>query len=237
MNPRGLGFFLASGDQDPGNGGRVLERMRAAGADWCALWIEAPDGRRPKTTTLVEYASAARAMSITPWLWTFPDSEKDAPEKAAEWAGQCLAATGAAGLILDVEEPYKGEPDAAKRLVKASLDALTERHGIGVTSYPYGHPTIPWAELAVGFGMPQLYRSAESVVRVDRALAWYAERHTHVMPIAASYLGDADRLRADLRRICLDKHGHVRVPGVGIWAWGTTDAREREVTEQASRWW
>ncbi len=235
--PRGLGFFLASGDQDRGNGGRTAERVRAAGADWAALWIEAPDGRRPRLETLAEYASGLYAVGCEVWLWTFPDSDGTAPEDAATWARKALDATHARGLILDVEAAYKGAPEAARRLVASTLDALDERHGVGVTSFPYGHRTMPWSDLGVGFGQPQLYTSATTQPRIERAYREWGARHDVIVPLVGSYLGDAVRLRQDLQRVCLDVHGRPRCQGVGVWAWGTTSARERQITEECSRWW
>lgn len=234
--PRGLGVYLASGDvvdrdREPG---REAARMLAAGVRWALLWVEAPDGRCAPVRRLESWSAALQGVGIRPWLWTFPRADRAA--SAVTRAADALEATGAGGLVLDVERPppqlaAAGAPDwsptTARELVGAAIDSLRERHGLGVTSYParHGHQ-IPWDELAVGWGSPQLYRSADDQRAVDRSIAAYAAAHGTVIPVIDSYVGDAARLRAVWSRVLGDLD-RPRVPAVAVWAWGTTDARER----------
>lgn len=232
--PRGLGMYLASGDIAERDVGREVERMHDARIRWALLFVEAPDGRIASPARLATWAGALRAHGIEPWLWTFP--RPDRAVSAVLRAGEVLAATRARGLVLDVERPppsVKGAPewsaDAAREMVGVCLDELRERHGLGMTSYPMrtGH-RLPWDELAVGWGSPQLYRSADDERAVERSIAAYAAAHGTVVPVIDSYVGDHARLRAVFGRVIGDR-SRPRVPAIAVWAWGTTDARERRV--------
>lgn len=230
---KGLGFFLASKDcqEEPG---RLAERIAGCGAKWAAVWLEAPDGRTLPFERAEALCASLWAYGVTPWVWTFPAAGEALG--AAERVGRALSLPNVRGVILDVEVEHKGRPGDAKALVDATLDAMTERHEIAVTSYPFGHPTMPWPQLAAGIGMPQLYRTAATPTLIERGLREWGERHDVIVPVCASYLGDAGRMLGDLRRVCMPESG-IRVPGVGIWAWGSTDGSERAVLRDTVAGW
>lgn len=241
--PRGLGVYLASGDIVRGEPARDVPRMREAGLRWAALWVEAPDGRTASVPRLVTWAAALRAHGVTPLLWTFPR-----PDQGVSAVGrllEALDATQADGVVLDVEvcppavvravpERERGAltwtVEGVRATVRAAIDGISERHSLGVTSYPArrGHG-LPWDELAAGYGSPQLYQTADDAVATRRSLAAWREAHGEVVPVIDSYRGDHERLRAVAHRMI-----DAGCRGVGVWAWGTTDGRERRVLAEVA---
>lgn len=200
--------------------------------------VESVDGRVTPLSELQRQADRARkggARSL--WLWGLHGAKATAePKAAAERLTRHLAALSADGVILDIEAAHKGKPLLCRDLVSATIDGLTERTGLGVTSFPTikAHPTMPWAEMRAGWGSPQLYQTAGSEVRsrasVEDWRAWWPSiagahvgRSRVIIPSLAVYEttspGEgAAQLRGDLDRVCLDASGACDVPGICLWS-------------------
>ena len=227
IHPRGLGAFWRA--LAPVSAGRDALRARQSRLSWAALMVETPNGHVEPIDRMRTHSDALRDQGLAVWLWTFPALKS---ERAAENTARALEATGARGVILDIEVEHKGEPGATAHLVASHLDVITERHGLGVTSYPIAAMhRMPWPEMSAGFGMPQLYRSAANPSLVERAVREYGERHGGVVvPAVAAYLGDHELLRSDLIRVSgLDKSDRPRVDGMCIWSWPQISGRDRGV--------
>lgn len=185
---------------------------------------------------IADYGQAFREAGVEPWVWFFPLA--DDPERSAVAAGKALAACQGRGLILDIERPYNRRPDACRRLVAASLDQLGEGQGIATTSFPRArtHPSMPWAEMVAGTGMPQAYTITPSSAR--RAVAEWRERgHTSIVPIGPAYGPRSEgRLMSYLNAAYLDD-GVPNVDGVGVWSWPQVSFREWKVLERLAGWW
>jgi len=227
QHPEGVGVYCRGQDPRPGV-------MRAAKVRWAALMVETAHGAVAPLSTLVRHARLARQGGAEQvWLWALhgPAAANEGKQAAARLTRH-LAALSADGVILDIEASHKGKPLACRELVNATLDGLTERTGLGVTSYPLAsaHPTMPWAEMRAGWGSPQCYATAGSDARSHRAVeewrAWhggvgYAKPRV-VIPSLACYETTSPgegvaQLRGDLERVCTTG-GVVDVPGICLWS-------------------
>lgn len=224
--PSGVGVYCRAAPVRP-------HILKAARVSWAAIMVESADGRVQPISALRKQAARAREGGATSiWLWALhgPSAANDGKGAAARLC-QPLSALDADGVILDIEAAHKGKPLACRELVRSTLDMLTERTGIGVTSFPLSasHPTLPWAETLVGWGSPQVYQSAASRETARRALtewrSWhgYQDGRRTVLPSLAVYEtkspgGGAVQLRGDLERVCLDDEGRVDVPGLCLWS-------------------
>ncbi len=229
-HPKGVGVYARGAAIRP-------DTLRAARCRWAAIMVESVDGRVVPLSDLHRQCDRARkggARSI--WLWALhgPKAAGE-PKAAAERLTRHLAPLSADGVILDIEAAHKGKPLLCRDLVIATIDGLTERTGLGVTSFPTikAHPTMPWAEMRAGWGSPQLYSSAGSEPRsrasVEDWRAWWPSvegahhgRSRVIIPSLAAYEttspGEgAAQLRGDLERVCMDD-GVVDVPGICLWS-------------------
>lgn len=228
----GVGLFLNSADMQE-TPSTIVSNLKASGAKWAALWVESPDGRKVSPSTLKEVRIACQDAGIDVWVWAFPDSRT--PEVSAKWLAEC--AELCVGVILDIELPFKGKKAAAVRYIQALKSQLDSVSLVAFTSYPFGHPTLPWKEFEqyAQIGMPQLYTSAEKQSNVERAYTHYKGYRT-IVPIVATYIEDSARLASDLNRVCI-KNGQLRTQAVAVWVMRTTDAAERSVLKSFSDTW
>lgn len=257
MTHKGIGFFLNSSDtkvvSSTGTSLReTVELLKQSKAAWGALWIESPDQRRPELKDLQKAALNLQASGVSPVLWTFPDA--DHLKDTSEWIGRCYDAlckvqgTGLAAIIpngellviLDIEVDFKGKAAKAKEFV-ALLKALkASRPGLvfGFTSYPFGHPTLPWKAFAELLEpgkspvMPQLYTSGGSAKTIGKSWAHYTAKFPgcEVVPVAASYIEDSRRLKTSLDLLATQKP-----KGVCVWVLKTTDAQEAKVLAEFAK--
>lgn len=239
-SPRGIGLYLTSGDVTrPAS--EIVRLARNSSARWVALFVEAPDGRVARIDRLEVIASAlADQLGVDTWCWSFPSAAR--ADSAGVRLGRAAVACKAKGVIIDVERPPPGTgapewtAESARVLVRATVNSIREGVGIGVTSYPLRERFerhIPWDELLVGHGQPQLYKTAADDKLRERALSDWSATYSRVVPIVAGYLGDHERLRADLSRVCYTPGTDVpRVQGVGVWSLASIDGRERTVLRE-----
>lgn len=246
LHPTGVGVYARGAPIRP-------DRLRAARCSWVALMVESVDGRVTPLSELHRQADRARKGGATStWLWALhgPSVVSDGKAAAARLTRH-LAALDADGVILDIEASHKGKPLACRELVMATLDGLTERTGLGVTSYPLAatHPTMPWEEMRAGWGSPQCYATAGSEARSRRSVSeWRAWHGQHVdasprivVPSLACFETTspgtgAAQLRGDLERVCLDETGACDVPGICLWSEPQLSLTEAiEVGEWAQR--
>jgi hypothetical protein len=242
-SPRGLGVFLASGDvaSSPMERAKIADRIAEARMRWAAIWIEAPDGppRKPTLDLVQAWGEVLRAHGVRPWVWTFP--RPDRALEAASWAGACLSRAKADGVILDVERPPKAlalpdwTAEQARALVTGTVNAIGERTGIGVTSYPgrHGHG-LPWDELVAGVGMPQIYSTADKPDQARAAMRRWQAAHGKVVPLVSvrspesSVHVDPERLCARLSACVVDRElGCLRADGAAIWCWAMLSGKHR----------
>lgn len=119
-------------------------------------------GRRfNKTADLERYSKAFRDAGIEVWVWGYPY-----PGRERQFVDQMIAdalTTGAVGLILDPEKPYRKKHAQADMLMQM-LRPEIERLGLalGVTSYGsiWYFKNFPWREFAQipgTFASPQIY--------------------------------------------------------------------------------
>lgn len=240
LTPRGVGVYARAKPIRP-------HVLRAARCRWVALMVESVDGRVTPLSELRAQAKRARdggAESI--WLWALHGhAAANAGKESARRLTRHLADLDADGVILDIEASHKGKPLAAREMVTAALDDLTERTGLGVTSFPLraSHPTMPWAEMSAGWGSPQIYDTARDRGLARRAVSEWRENGRVVIPSIAAYdtrsAGDgAAQLRGDLERVCLDDDGVCDVPGLIIWSEPQLSLSEAiELGQFSERWW
>jgi hypothetical protein len=232
-HPRGVGVFLASGDvarmaANPAKLGHEAELLLDARVRWVAIWCESPDGapRRASLATVQRVADGLRGFGLGVSVWSFPRPGEAA--RAGQHLGRIATAIGAELAILDVEDPdgragpMDWEPEHARMLVDATIEELTERTMLAVTSYPgrIGHG-LPWGELAAGVGMPQVYGTADRPQTAEAAVRTWREVHGAVIPItslrspgAQSWNVPPAQLRARMSAIAIDG-----VSAVALWSW------------------
>ena len=238
---RGTGMFLRTlTTRIYGTPEQAARKAKEHGLRWVALMAlglrgsDAHEWVHP-VEPLADYAAAFREAGIDVWVWFFPRA--DEPEQAAAVAGAALTACEGAGLILDIEKPYRGRVEACRRLVRASLDQLDERQGIAVTSYPLEryHRTLPWAEMVAGAGMPQTYRILPTSAR--RAVHEWRERgHASIVPVGPAFgPNSGSKLLRYLSEAYLDG-GVPIIDGLGLWSWPQMSRAEWRVLEQVSGW-
>lgn len=246
--PRGVGVYLfrQTREWSPKDAARQAARAREARVRWVVLCAEAEDGWRADLDVLARVAETYRELaSARVWLYGLhaPKVIEHEPERAAERLCAALHRIGADGLVFDSEKACKGRPAQTRAFVRTAVDRIDERHGFAVTSYPLRelHPTLPWEELAIGVGQPQIYATATNRRRARRALEQWRAVHGHgaVVPLLAAYDTEspgegAAQLRGDLRRVCVDDEGRCDVPGLGIWADPQLDQHERRVLAEWS---
>lgn len=249
----GTGFFLNSGDtKSLAHSSRTQEGLailRESRARWAGLWIESPDKRRPNLSDLIEGHRHLQREGVRTVLWTFPGAESLGDlERSSSWIGECYDAltrespgplgAGPAGgvtVILDIELDFKGKAPLSKKF-EALLQALrASRPGLvfGFTSYPFGHPTLPWGAFqslltpGVSPVMPQLYVSGGDARSISRAWAHYGKKFPGcpIVPVVASYIEDSRRLRTSLELI-VPTH---KPSSLGVWVLKTTDSQEAQV--------
>jgi hypothetical protein len=243
----GVGFFLNSSDtKELGKGSLSFQEstlksgihiLKQSKAQWAALWIESPDNRRIGLSELRAAYVRLQKEKIRPVLWTFPNA--DHPKLSSGWIGQCYDAltqdsTGQAEIlvILDIEVDFKNKVPRAREFVDHLLALKASRPGLvfGFTSYPFGHPTLPWSEftklLEPGRSpvMPQLYTSGGDLKSINRSWAHYQSKFPgcEIVPVVASYIEDFRRLKNSLDLIV-----SAHLPSaISVWVLKTTDEQE-----------
>lgn len=240
--PRGLGLFAMriTREWDPARAAAYAAKVRAAQIRTVALCAEGEDGWRAAPIVLARAADVLQELAgARVVVYSLPSvrAVAEEPERVAERLHAARIAAGAAGVIGDHELAFKGRRAEAIRYRGALLDGADEGVWIGSTSYPIAdyHPDLPWDDLALGMGIPQLYESARHRGLARRALAEYRARHAgDVQPALAAFETSspgegAAQLQGDLLRVCLDDTEKVDVTGAWIWVDAALEADERRV--------
>lgn len=160
--PTGGGVFVRS-LADTGSPDECVAFMRSHGVTWIAamaIWQnETTPSNRANKNLHQQYGEALRAAGLGYWLWGFPW-----PGKESEFVDAIIAAadaSGALGVIIDPEKPYRGTRGAGKLLVDKLMPACAERDILlGFTSYgsPWYFQDFPWSEFRdVHFAINQAY--------------------------------------------------------------------------------
>lgn len=231
--PRGIGVYLtrsayARADDLPMRAAKAA----SARARWVVLCVAGDDGWQADLDDVRRVGDAYREHGIDPHVWAL-DSRQDAahPDRCASRLLDALHACDGAGVVGDIEAAYKGRVGVVRQYLGHLIDGLTERHSLGVTSYPVAryHPDLPWGEMAVGWGGPQLYKTAERPELARVALEEWTARHGVVVPhlaafdVSGSATGQAEQLRRHLRLVPED------APAIAVWADASLDREERAV--------
>lgn len=227
---RGAGVFLSSGDVARlGRDVQPLDELGDivdTGLRWAAIWVESFDGRRASLVTVQRVAERLRRHEVVPALWSFPAPSSAA--RAAAHLGMVATAIRSPLAILDIEDPdgksgpMDWEPVDARGLVDVTIDSITEHTMIGVTSYPgrAGHG-LPWGELVVGVGMPQIYGTADSPARARAAVESWLNAHSACVPITSLRSPGAQSANIPPAQLAkrLDAIAIELVDAAGLWSW------------------
>jgi hypothetical protein len=160
--PTGTGMFVRS-LVHTGTPDECVAFMQSHGITWLAvmaIWQnETEPSNRVNKNLHQEYGDALRAAGLGYWVWGYPW-----PGKESEFADALLAAadaSGALGVIIDPEKPYRGTKGAGKLLVDNLMPACAERDILlGFTSYgsPWYFRDFPWGEFTdAHFAINQAY--------------------------------------------------------------------------------
>jgi hypothetical protein len=142
------------------------------------------------------------------------------PELGYKWKG---AGTRAGQKEADPSAPPPTGTEAERRasaakLVRGTLDLLTEKHDLGVTSYGMSdyHRNFPWAEFTAGWGSPQLYDVTAD--QVDHGIAsWRTMGWTHMVPSIPAFGPKSEQNLDDFLECFVD--GGEDIAGMIVWSW------------------
>lgn len=238
--PSGFGVYCRR--IPDGGESALLERMREAGAVWAALMVEASDGYVVPLERTKSYAEALRGAGLGVIVWTFPGPSRGNFEgslSAAELVLTHARACGASAVLLDIEAPYKKEPEALSALIQTTKRGLPAGASLGVVSYPVPswHATLNPASFALAdWGSPMLYESAGDLNTIDRAYReWSALVQTIVPSLSAVGLGEsgAEQLDSDIRRV-LGQSAPARSNAAMVWSEQQMDAADRLVVRSSA---
>jgi hypothetical protein len=221
ITPHGIGFyhrrFAGTGPTDIR---KAVQAAKDAGAGWIAFMAEAMDGFRNPLGRLEAWGAAFREAGIEPWVWTFPGDAHTDQRRYAETLRLAWLATGARGVILDVEKPHKGHKESALKLRDAVLDFLPDNHGCGFSSFGLrsAHPSIPWDVFAHPriFGSPQFYTVDSHTVNV--AINGWKTGHTEIVPSLPLFQKSRGATGAQLD-LYLAGMAADRFPAICMWSW------------------
>jgi len=236
-DPTGIGLYLRQLDaRTHGTPKAAARRARDNGVSFVALlacWQDGKGHRARNVKRLPAYAEEFATAGVTPWIWGFP---KAGLEDLFVERMQGASAAPVAGWILDPEASYKRKPKQARRLVDLTLDSLSERLRLGVTSYGLAkaHPTFPWKTFGGhGWGSPQLYTVGPA--HIDQGLAqWRAHGWAHLIPSVPSFGPRSGARLHDYLSNFVDGDEHVA--GFVVWSWMQTKSDEWRVLARWAEW-
>ncbi len=263
--PTGVGIYLRALKPMRETPKRAAKIAKDIGISFVAIYVVQQDISNGKPRTLStnslmdvqRYAEAFATVGIDPWIWGYPWAGRE-----TEFVENMHDATGGnvVGWILDPELGYKwkgggtkagqkeADPNApaptgtqtaqrraAKLLVSACLDAMTEKHNIGVTSYgcmSYHRP-FPWEEFVVGWGSPQLYEVEPA--QVDQGIAdWHKLGFGHVIPSVPAFGDKSGAKLHDFLSCFVD--GTENIDGFLVWSWPQLSNDEGRVLARWADW-
>ncbi len=212
---------------------------------------------------LHDYAQAFKEAGLLTYVWGFPRAGwEDEFDDHVKWS---LTSDHIDGVMLDPEIFYKwkrsrgasvinrgmrGTREAidvevtgsrdwaeyrARKLVRQTVDALKEKHGLGVTSYgiPAYHSNFPWDSFGgYGWGSPQLYSVGKDLV--DHGIKqWLEFGWTELLPSVPTFGVNSGRSLEEH----LERFDHEAIRGIIAWSWRQTDKSEWRVLEKfADKW-
>lgn len=229
---RGLGVFLTSGDcakLDARDGAAAeLADMIASGLRWAAIWCESFDGRRIDLERAERVADRLRAAGLEVATWTFPAPTPQSARVAALHIAAVSRTVRSRLAILDMEDPdgARGEADwtddEADTLVRTTIDGITERTMLAVSSYPLrkGHG-MPWGRMVAGVGVPQIYGTADDPKRAREALDLWRTAHGVVIPATSLRSPGAQDENVPPEQLArrLDTVAGAGVDAAALWSW------------------
>jgi len=236
-DPTGVGLYLRElRAATHGAPKAAARRARDNGVSFVALlacWQDRKGHRARNVSRLPAYAEEFAAVGVTPWIWGYPHAGME--ERFVERM-RAASSEPVAGWILDPEVSYKRRPMSAQTLVDLTLDSLSERLRLGVTSYglPRAHPGFPWATFGGhGWGSPQLYGVSPALV--DRGLADWRERGwTYAVPSVPSFGPKSGARLHDYLSGFVD--GEEEIRGFLVWSWMQTTSDEWRVLARWAEW-
>lgn len=263
--PTGVGIYLRALKPMSETPKRAAQIAKDSGVSFVAIYVVQQDisNGKPRTLTINQpadvqrYTEAFATAGVTPWIWGYPWAGRE-----DEFVAKMHAATSGniVGWILDPELGYKwkgsgtkagqkeadpnapaptgsqaGQRAAAKKLVVGCLDAMTEKHNIGVTSYgclAY-HKNYPAAEFCVGWGSPQLYDV--SPAEITRGLAdWRKLGFGHIIPSVPAFGAKSGAALHDFLSCFVD--GTENIDGFLVWSWPQLATDEWRVLARWADW-
>jgi hypothetical protein len=209
--------------QRHGSPASFAEKCRRYNVRWvCPLlaWQSGDGSVRVVAEALEAYAEALFDAGVDVWVCGYPWAGHE--EQFVGVMSDLRARTGARGVVLDPELPYKDRPNEMRRLLALTLDSLDESSGLGFTSFgvPKYHRTFPW-EVAGGWGWgsPQIYTVSAAVGRAG-IQAWRDLGWEYVVPSVPTFgPRSGEKLREYLQAL-------GPAPAICAWVWRATGAHE-----------
>ncbi len=219
---------------------------------------------RYNESSLCDYAQAFKEAGLVTYVWGFPRAGwEDEFCDHVLWATKCDHVDG---VMLDPEIFYKwkrkkpevvsrgmrGTKEAiegievkgsqdwaeyrARKLCRGTIVQLTEKHGLGITSYgiPAYHSNFPWTTFGgTGWGSPQLYSVGQDLVDIG-IKQWIKLGWDVLLPSVPTFGINSGRgLQEHLDRF----RDHPSIRGVIAWSWKQTDPAEWRTLERFADVW
>ena len=185
--PTGMGVYLRALTSDYGTPAQAAKLAASNGVRFVALmgpWLDDSGAKRLRPKNLdAQFGKAFRDVGIDVHVWGYPDAGRE--DEFVDAMTAHVEATGACGVLLDPEKPYKGKPKAVQELIAKTFDALDESIMFGVTSFG----RLDWHQLeglrGQGWSSPQIYTVTAEAGR--KAIASWDAPGAHIVPSVPAY--------------------------------------------------
>lgn len=196
--PRGKGIFVRSTYHVSGPA-ELIAFCDDLGLSWVILpvvWQYTNKSNIRYDQQLEDFSSALRKAGIEVWVWGWPE-----PTKRDEFAELMIDArrrASARGIVVNAEETFYGEPQAALELARSLRGQTWALSSYGA---PWFHGPFPFSEFATttNLGMPQIYDTQHTLgddYPSKSVAAWRDLGFSSVTPTwGASTYHTADQMR------------------------------------------
>jgi len=223
--PKGLGMFVSGMTKATvGTPGDMVTTCLETGIRWIAILAVWQDGAGQRRWNhgahVAKYVDALHdaGVDVFVWAWTAPGMQHEGLEVVR---GR-VDAWSAKGVILDVEEQYRGQFSAAHDLVADARDTFSD---VSVGFSSYAASGVPFEVFAgLDFAIPQIYDSENNLgadYAADALVSWRQKVGAcPLIPAFKTYNSTPHTIETAIARIGVY---HLAIVG---WQWRTTSAEE-----------
>lgn len=167
-----------------GTPAQMVASARAADLGWVAIqviWQHHDHDNVLNLDVLPTYAKALRDADVDVWIWGYPERDVARRIAFANVVGEACAQSGAIGVLIDAEAPYRGATNTQAADLVGRVRGGAPGRLVGLTSYGNvpAFADMPWAGFAetCDLGIPQAYHGQDILgphYQAD-AVGWYRD--------------------------------------------------------------